>query len=387
MTQKLLKAAEAGDVAALKKRLAAGDDIRFVQKGMGFNALIMAVYGGHQEAAQCLIEYSSPLDEVCQVSGWTCAGWAASNGQVQLLQMLKDAGADLDKTQDDKGRTPYLIAVDFGKWDAVRWFWTENVDLQRRTSQGMTAHDLLVSSRREVPPDLLQRTAADAAAAPAQSASAADPFDRVQPWPEEAWPQLQWPRDFPALAAQYSEKAVADGSEKACFDDDFHAAMAESLASAFASPTAAVRSWVWTQSHWERESRKAVEPLEGDDLPPYIAEYQRQMAGGAMIRHAFLHPKARRAYPARLPDFVSILPELCLLEVQPEGANKVEVTALAHRVLPDDASTSDRLKVLHDMQELRFTVRRSKRGQAQQWRVDAVAMKIYGSQAAWSALL
>ena len=48
MTQKLLKAAEAGDVAALKKRLAAGDDIRFVQKGMGFNALIMAVYGGHQ---------------------------------------------------------------------------------------------------------------------------------------------------------------------------------------------------------------------------------------------------------------------------------------------------------------------------------------------------
>ena len=386
MTMKLIKAAESGDIAALEKRLTAGDDIGFVQKGTGFTALTVALHCSHFDAGQWLIDSGSPLDAICNVMGWTPAGWAASNGQEQALQMLKDAGADLDKTQDAQGRTPYLIAVDFGKWDAVRWFWTAGVDLQRRDARGMTAHDLLVSSQRQVPPDLLARTTLDAAKAPARSA-AASPLDGIQPWPDEAWVQLHWPEDFPALPAQYSEKAVANGTDKGFFDEAFHQTMAESLAPALASPTAAVRSWAWTQSHWEREAREAVEALLGDDLPPYIAEYQRQMVGGAMIRHAFLHPRARRAHPARLPDLVSIHEDLQLLHVQPDGANKVVVAALAHRPLQADASDAQWLQLLKDLQELRFTVVCSKKGKVQHWRVDAVEMRMYGSQTVWSTLL
>lgn len=390
MTMKLLKAAENGDIAALEKRLLAGDDIGFVQKGTGLNALTTALHCGNLDAAQWLIENSSPLDELCKVMGWTAAGWAASNGQEQGLQMLKEAGADLDKTQDAKGRTPYLIAVDFGKWDAVRWFWSADVDFLRRDARGMTAHDLLLSSQREVPPDLLERAAADAAKTPDRSA-AANPFDGVQPWPDEPWAQLHWPEDFPALPAQYDEKAVADGTDKGFFDEAFHQTMAEGLAPALASPTAAVRSWVWTQSHWEREAREAVDALSEDDLPAFIAEYQRQMVGGAMIRHAFLHPRARRAHPARLPDWVSIHEELQLLHVQPQGANKVEVAALAHRPLSAGADQVQRLKLLEDLQELRFTVMCSKTGKAkdkmQSWRVDAVEMRIYSSQSVWTRLL
>ena len=386
MTMKLLKAAEAGDIAAMEKRLAAGDDIRFAQKGMGLNALTTALHCGNFAAGQWLIDNSSPLDDLCQVMGWTSAGWAASNGQEQALQMLKAAGADLDKTADAQGRTPYLIAVDFGKWDAVRWFWTAGVDLQRRDARGMTAHELLVSSQREVPPDLLAHTAADATAATPRAA-AASPLDGVQPWPDEEWVQLHWPEDFPALPAQYSEKAVADGTDKGFFEEAFHQTIAQSLAAALASPTAAVRSWVWTQSHWEREAREAVDALSGDDLPPYIAEYQRQLVGGSMIRHAFLHPRARRAHPARLPDWVSIHEALHLLYVQPDGANKVVIAALAHRPLPDEASEAQRLQLLKDLQELRFTVACSKKGKLQHWRVDAVEMRMHGSQTAWSRLL
>jgi hypothetical protein len=80
-----------------------------------------------------------------------------------MLQVLRQAGADLDKTGDDKGRTPYLLAVDHGAWAAVRWFWSAGVDLQRRDTHGCNAHDLLVHGGRDVPGDVLERVAGHAA--------------------------------------------------------------------------------------------------------------------------------------------------------------------------------------------------------------------------------
>lgn len=386
MTLKLLKAAEAGDIAAMEKRLAAGDDIRFVRKGLGQSALMLAIDRGNVEAAQWLIEHGSPLDDACDVMGWTSAGWAAVNGPAQTLQMLRNAGADLEKTQDAQGRTPYLLAVDYGQWDLVRWFWTAGVDLQGRDGRGMTAHDLLVGSRRDVPADLLERTAAEAAAGPAQPA-AVNPFDNVQPWPDEPWAQLRWPEDFPALGSQYNIAEVSEGADRSFFDESFHATMAAGLASAQASPTAAVRSWVWTQSRWEKESREALEPLWGDDLPPYVAERQRQLLGEAMIRNAFLHPKARRPYPLRLPDFVRVHEEMLLQYVQAEGANKVEVLVLAHHPLPANASEADRLALLAQLQQLCFTVRATKSGKTLLWRVDSAKMRRYGCDSEWERFL
>ena len=380
MSMKLIKAAEEGNVAVIKKRLAAGDDIRFAQKGTGFNALIMAVYAGQMEAVRCLIDESSPLDDLSNVLGWTALGWAASHGHVQALQMLKDAGADLEKNADERNRTPYLVAIDFGKWDAARWFWTAGADLQVKDGRGMSAHDLLTSTTRPVPADVMQHAAKDAAVAPVPQVSVS-PLDDVQAWPDEPVAQVRWPEDFPPLAPQFSVQAVAEGSEKSCFDESFHAALAQVLAPALASPTAAVRSWVFTQSHWEKTSRETMEPLRGDDLPPYIAEHRRQMVGGAMIRHAFLYPRARRAQQRGLPDVVRIRGELLLQYVQAQGANKVEVAVLARPPLAADASEREQLQALERVQELCFTVMRSgKKGQTPKWRVDALKMRNYGSK-------
>jgi len=166
MSMKLLKAAEQGDIAALELRLKDGDDIAYVQKSTGLNALITALNCGNDAAAQWLVEQGSPLDQVSLTTGMTATAWAAFNGRTEMLQALRQAGADLDKTGDDKGRTPYLIAVDHGAWEAVRWFWSTGVDLRRRDAQGRNAHDLLVQSGRDVPGDLLERTAAHAAVPP-----------------------------------------------------------------------------------------------------------------------------------------------------------------------------------------------------------------------------
>lgn len=164
MTMKLLKAAEKGDIAAMQQRLAAGDEIAYVQKSTGLNALITALNCGNDEAACWLVEQGSPLDQVSQNTGYTATAWAAFNGRTEVLDVLRQAGADLDLTGDARGRTPYLLAVDYGSWEAVRWFWASTANLQRKDTQGRNAHDLLLQGGRDVPADVLERTATYAAA-------------------------------------------------------------------------------------------------------------------------------------------------------------------------------------------------------------------------------
>lgn len=160
MTMKLLKAAEKGDIAALEQRLKDGDDIGYTQKSTGFNALIVALNCGNDDAAFWLVEQGSPLDQVSLKTGMTATAWAAFNGRTQMLQVLKLAGAELDKTGDPDGRTPYLLAIDHGRWEAVRWFWTSGANLGRQDASGRNAYALLQQSQREVPEDVLARTAA-----------------------------------------------------------------------------------------------------------------------------------------------------------------------------------------------------------------------------------
>ena len=165
MTMKLLKAAEKGDIAAMEQRLLAGDDLAYVQKSTGLNALITALNCGNDEAARWLVEQGSPLDQVSLSTGLTATAWAAFHGRLEMLELLRQAGADLDKTADPEGRTPYLMAVSYGQWEAVRWFWSSKVNLLHRDIKGRSAHDLLALSERDVPQDLLERTAAHIAAA------------------------------------------------------------------------------------------------------------------------------------------------------------------------------------------------------------------------------
>ena len=74
-------------------------------KSTGLNALITALNCGNDAAAEWLVEQGSPLDQVSLATGMTASAWAAFNGRTEMLQVLQQAGADLDKTGDEKGRT------------------------------------------------------------------------------------------------------------------------------------------------------------------------------------------------------------------------------------------------------------------------------------------
>ena len=90
---KLLKAAEKGDITALELRLKDGDDIAYVQKSTGLNALITALNCGNDAVAQWLVEHGSPLDQVSLETGMTATAWAAFNGRTEMLQVLRQACA------------------------------------------------------------------------------------------------------------------------------------------------------------------------------------------------------------------------------------------------------------------------------------------------------
>jgi hypothetical protein len=91
----------------------------------------------------------------------TATAWAAFNGRTEMLRCGKRG-----PTSTRPGMTkaapricwPWTMAR-----EAVRWFWSAGVDLQRRDAQGRNAHDLLVHGGRDVPGDVLERVAGHAA--------------------------------------------------------------------------------------------------------------------------------------------------------------------------------------------------------------------------------
>lgn len=89
---KLLKAAEQGDIAALELRLKDGDDIAYVQKSTGLNALITALNCGNDAAARWLVEQRQPAGSGELTTGMSATAWAAFNGRTEMLQVLRQAG-------------------------------------------------------------------------------------------------------------------------------------------------------------------------------------------------------------------------------------------------------------------------------------------------------
>ena len=114
MSHLLQKAAEQGDVAALRRLLDAGADIEWQHKGTGRTALVSATIAGHHDAVVALLDRGANIDHACKAMGYTALTWAASQGTTDIAMQLTARGAALDQASPDMRRTALMAASQAG---------------------------------------------------------------------------------------------------------------------------------------------------------------------------------------------------------------------------------------------------------------------------------
>ena len=109
----ITKAAQDGNIGAVKQHLAAGTDIELKCTGCGSTALGHAAKHGHNEIAELLIENGADVSAK-SLKGLTPLHYAAANGHKEIAELLIAKGADVNAKSED-GWIPLLYAVAEGQ--------------------------------------------------------------------------------------------------------------------------------------------------------------------------------------------------------------------------------------------------------------------------------
>jgi ankyrin repeat protein len=153
-------AAYLDDVARLTEQLDEGAVLTDPRSGI--DLLSWAALGGAPATAKLLLERGADAD-----GGALHA--AASVGHLDLVRMLLDAGADVDRRDPDTGRTPLHAAVTAGPGrdspEIVRVLLAAGADVDATTNDGASALDISrVAAARHRTDDANQATGNDALA-------------------------------------------------------------------------------------------------------------------------------------------------------------------------------------------------------------------------------
>ncbi|MCA1978882.1 MAG: ankyrin repeat domain-containing protein [Thiobacillus sp.] len=141
MSQDLLDAARAGDVAKLKSLLDGGAD-HSTADDAGETALMLAAHHGHLAAVNVLIAAGADVN-AASPQGWTALAKAAYNGEtergyVEVVEVLADAGANLD-ARIFFGITPLMLAAGGGDASVVECLINRGADVLAANEGGRTA--------------------------------------------------------------------------------------------------------------------------------------------------------------------------------------------------------------------------------------------------------
>lgn len=142
----LLKAAEQGDVAKVRKLLAQGEPINAVDK-YGHSVLQNAIHGEHTELALLLVRLGADLHQRTGDDGHSALHTAAMRGDGAVLRAMLDRGAEVNH-RCKKKTTPLMWAANRDFLDAVRLLAESGADLNAQDKDGQTA--LMYTSKPEV---------------------------------------------------------------------------------------------------------------------------------------------------------------------------------------------------------------------------------------------
>lgn len=132
----LVRAAETGDLAALRRLLDAGVPVD-TRDDHGRTALLAATHADRVDAARLLIERGADVNakDSIQDSPYLLAG---ARGRLSILRMTLAAGADLTST-NRYGGTALIPAAHYGHVETVRELLTTRIDVDHVNRLGWTA--------------------------------------------------------------------------------------------------------------------------------------------------------------------------------------------------------------------------------------------------------
>ncbi|WP_423453706.1 ankyrin repeat domain-containing protein [Ottowia sp. VDI28] len=112
--------------------------------------LMMASFKGYLDLAQRLIAKGADVNK----PGWTPLHYAATNGQLKLMELLLEEHAFID-AESPNGTTPLMMAASYGAPAAVKLLIDAGADLRMRNQKGMTALDFAQKAERPDAVELL----------------------------------------------------------------------------------------------------------------------------------------------------------------------------------------------------------------------------------------
>ena len=135
------------------------------------SVLMLAALKGYLPLVKKLVEHDADVNK----TGWTPLHYAASSGQVAVIEFLLDNSAYID-AESPNGTTPLMMAAMYGSPEAVKVLIQAGADLNIKNQLGMTALDFAVRGNRQNAKELietgLQRLAARANSSQTRASSA-----------------------------------------------------------------------------------------------------------------------------------------------------------------------------------------------------------------------
>ncbi len=116
----------------------------------GETPLMMAVFKGQVELAVAMIEKGADVNK----TGWTPLHYAATAGNVQLINLLLENHAYIDAESPNK-TTPLMMAAHYGTPGAVKLLLEEGADVSLKNDLGLAAIDFAQNAKKQDSVDVI----------------------------------------------------------------------------------------------------------------------------------------------------------------------------------------------------------------------------------------